>query len=223
MRIRFTNRTGLILTLLASTLLACLFLGCASRGPRSPVTAISPSISLEESKVRELTTFWRDDLADYLKRTEEDWPTRLSRLRDFQTRRGLRPGRIDFSTLAAGGDPDSADSWDVNGLLLGRQTLGGRHWYLFIVGVVQRESFRPVEIRDLRLMAFATGGSDPLWSQGEANPQSLDRYWETYRQNIPVRFPADDDSYRVEIDGDRVTVRELRSGAEWMLSLTGDR
>lgn len=217
MHFQLLNRTA---ALLASALLTSMFPGCASRAPRPLVVTPSPVISLEEEKVRELTTIWRDDLADYLKRGEEDWPTRLSRLRDIQTRRGLRPGRIYFSTLAAGGDPDSADAWDVNGLLLGRQTLGGRHWYLFIVGVVRREGFRPVEIRDIRLEAFATGGSDPLWREGEANPQSLDRYWETYSHNIPIRFPADDDSYRVEVVGYQVRVRELRSGAEWTLLLT---
>ncbi len=216
----FITRTA---TVLASTLLASMFLGCASRGPRPQVAVVSPATNVEASKARELTTIWRDDLTAYLKRGGEDWPTRLSRLRDVQTRRGLRPGRIYFSTLAAGGDPDSADSWDVSGLLLGRQMVGGRDWYLFIVGVVQRESFRPIEVRDLRLMAFATGGSDPLWRQGEANPESLNRYWETFRQNIPVRFPADDDGYRVEVVGNRVTVRELRSGAEWTLLLTDDR
>jgi hypothetical protein len=220
MSFQFITRTAPVLALLASTLLASLFLGCASRAPHSPVVAPSTAISLEESWVRELTEIWRDDLTAYLKRGGEDWPTRLSRLRDVQTRRGLRPGRICFSTLAAGGDPDSADSWDVDGLLLGRQTLGGRHWYLFIVGVVRREGFRPVEIRDLRLAAFATSGSDPLWRQGEADPQSLERYKETYRENIPIRFPADDDSYRIEVAGYQVTVRELRSGAEWTLLLT---
>lgn len=212
-----------IARILVPVVLAFLLHGCASRGPRSPVASVSTEMSVEEQKVREFTTIWQDDLVEYLNREELDWPTRLSQLRDIRSRRGLRPGRICFASLAAGGDTDRADAFDVVGLLLGRQSVEGHQWYLFIVGVVEREDFRPVEIRDVRLIALESGGGDPLWLQGEADAQSLARYKETYKYNIPIRFPADDDSYEVHVVGDRVTVRELRSEAEWTLTLSADR
>jgi hypothetical protein len=168
---------------------------------------------------QELTAIWQEDLAAYLKREELDWPTRLSQLRDMQTRQGLRPGRIQFTTLAAGGDPDRADAWDVTGLLLGRQVIGERDWYVFIVGIVEREDFRPVEIHDIRLMAFTAGGDEPIWREGAPNAESLRGYKEAHKLNIPIRFPADDDGYELEVDENRVTVREVDSGGEWTLLL----
>lgn len=213
----------IIARMLVPFVLAFLLPGCATRGPRSPVATVSSEISMEEQMAREYTAIWRDDLAKFLEREELDWATRLSQLRDMQSRNGLRPGRISFTTLAAGGDPDSADAFDVVGLLLGRQSVGRDQWFLFVVGVVERDDFRPVEIRDVRLIAFESGGSDPLWVEGEADARSLELYKETYKYNIPIRFPDDDDSYQVDLVGDRVTVRELRSGAEWTLLLKADR
>lgn len=210
----------IILRILLPILLATVFTGCGTRAPRTPVAATATSTIVEEQKARELITIWRDDLTEYLNGEGGDWPTRLSQLRDIQTRRGLRPGRICFATLAAGGDPDRADAWDVTGLLLGQEVVEGRRWYLFIVGIVQREDFRPVEVRDIRLAAFATGDEDPLWRQGAANPQSLKRYKDVYWENLPIRFPADDDNFGVTVTGSQVTVRELHSGAEWKIALT---
>lgn len=212
----------IILRILLPLLFATVFTGCGTRAPRTPVAATATSISLEEQKARELITIWRDDLTDYLDEEEGDWPTRLSQLRDIQIRRGLRPGRICFATLAAGGDPDRAAAWDVNGLLLGQEVIGGRPWYLFIVGIVQREDFRPIEVRDIRLVAFATGDEDPLWRQGAANPQSLKWYKNVYWENLPIRFPADDDNFGVVVTRSQVTVRELHSGAEWTIALTAE-
>jgi hypothetical protein len=175
---------------------------------------------LEERQALDLVTVWRGDLIAYFQRGDGQWSTRLSQLRDLRTRRGPRPGRITFASLAADSNIRRADAWDVTGLLLGRQTLGGRHWYLFIVGIVQRESYRPVAIRDMRLVAFSTGGALPDWRLGAADPRSLAQYRDAYTHQKPVRFPADDDSYGVETAGDQVKVREVRSGAEWTLPLT---
>lgn len=212
MHSQFAIRKTLVLVAVVS-----LLAGCASRGPRAPVSVTSTEVSLEEQKARELTSIWQGDLITYLERDEGDWPTRLSQLRDIQSRRGLRPGRICFSTLAAGGDPDSGDAMDVIGLLQGQQVFDGRNWFLFIVGIVQREDFRPVEVRDIRLMAFAADGNEPLWRSGEPNADALSRYKEAYKTNIPVRFPADDDSYQYRTEGEQVIVRELRSGGEWTI------
>ena len=201
-------------------LLASMLVGCASRAPQSPDATAPTTAGLEERKALELIGIWRGDLAAYLQRGQGEWSTRLSQLRDLRTRRGPRPGRIVFASLAAGGDIRRADAWDVTGLLLGRQTLGGRHWYLFIVGIVERKRYRPVTIRDMRLVALSSGGALPDWRLGAAYGESLERYRHAYTHQRPVRFPAADDGYRIETAGYQVSVRERRSGAEWTLLLT---
>lgn len=206
-------------TVLFMVLLASMFAACTSRTPRPPGATAPPAASLEERKALELIASWRGRLTAYLKRGGGDWSTGLSQLRDTRTRQGLRPGRITFSTLAAGGNIHSADGWDVNGLLLGREVFGGRDWNLFIVGIVKREGYRPVNIGDIRLVAFETGGNGPVWRVGAAETRSLDLYKKAYARDMPVRFPANADDYEIEVAGYQVRVREPRSGAEWTLSL----
>ncbi len=209
--------------LLWITLLAVIT-ACSSQAPQfddaASLELIDP-VTAEE--IEQSLSVWRNSLVDYLKQPGESWSSRLAGLRDLRGTHVLRPERITFSALAQGNDIRDPDTWDIQGLFLGRKTLGYQHWYVFIVGVIEREDYRPVAIRDIRLMALTRSYPRGSWAQGAADAESLDRYGRAYRHQSPVHFPADDDRYQVDLVEERVRVRENGSGAEWTLDLKAMR
>lgn len=204
--------------------LLALVTACSSQGPQFDDAAGREVVDpVTADEIEKSLAFWSNSLVDYLNQPGESWSSRLSGLRALRGRQVLRPERIVFSALAQGGDIRDPDTWDVRGLFLGRKTLGYRHWYVFIVGVVEREDYRPMAIRDVRLMALTKAYPRGLWAQGAPDAESLHGYRRAYQNQSPVRFPADDDRFQIDLVENQVRVLETASGAEWTLDLNATR
>jgi hypothetical protein len=57
------------------------------------------------------------------------------------------------------------------------------------------------------------------WAIGASNRGAVERYRDTFRDYPMVRFPADTDRFAINVSGDRASVQELGSGADWSLQL----
>ena len=67
--------------------------------------------------------------------------------------------------------------------------------YLFIVGIVQREGYRPLALVDIRLVALSLQGGNVQWTVGDGDAQALQRYRARLDASAPLRFPADADRF----------------------------
>ena len=63
----------------------------------------------------------------------------------------------------------SRDGWDVEGVLIGKQTSGMQNWYVFLVGIVARSGYRPSWIQDMRLVAFSAHDGKLAWEMSQAD------------------------------------------------------
>jgi hypothetical protein len=199
-------------------LLLCVLAGCAVRAPRTDVMA--PPAELPEASVKRLISVWEQQLARYIDREGGGDPAVLSRTQVLHSRDGARPARITFGVLDVQPDVPGRDGWDLQGLLVGKQTSGMRNWYVFVVGIVARGGYRPSGIQDMRLVAFSTQAGKLAWQMSQAEPQAVQRYRDTYGVSGTVRFPGDTDGFSMNGAGERLSVQEVRSGATWALRLS---
>jgi hypothetical protein len=133
----------------------------------------------------------------------------------------VRPARITFDVLDVESYVPGRDGWDIQGVLVGKQTSGVHNWYVFLVGVVLRSGYRPTSIADIRLVALSVQGARLDWRTSPTDPQAVQRYLDAFRTSVPIRFPGDTDRFSLKAAGDHVSVQELRSRAEWSLRLFG--
>ena len=203
-------------------LLLCVLAGCAVRAPRTDV--MEPQVDLPEATVKRLISAWEQELARYISREGGGDPAALSRTQTLHSRDVPRPARITFGVLDVEPNVPNRDGWDVQGLLIGKQTSGMRNWYVFVVGIVTRGGYRPSWIQDMRLVAFSAQGRKLSWEMSPADPQAVQRYRDTFRGSATVQFPGDADRFSMNAVGERLWVEEVRSGATWALLLrTGSR
>lgn len=130
--------------------------------------------------------------------------------------RGLpsRDGRRMFSVI---GEAYPDKSTDVHGVLVGQRVVAGQPWSVFIVGVVNKR-----QVRDIRVAAVA--GPGPAWRVSEPNPAALATYRDAREAPgaAPQGYegwPAEDDVYRLTVEGTVLSVREQRSGARWSVAV----
>ncbi len=199
-------------------LLLCVLAGCAVRAPRTDV--VEPAAVLPEATVKRLISAWEQELARYISREGGGDPAALSRTQALHSRDVPRPARITFGVLDVEPIVPNRDGWDVQGLLIGKQASGTRNWYVFAVGIVTRGGYRPSSIQDIRLVAFSAQGRKLSWQMSPADPQPVQRYRDAFSASAPVRFPGDTDSFSMNVDGERLSVQEVRSGATWALLLS---
>ena len=204
----------------AMRLLPLLFVvlaGCASRSQTPDVAAAVP-----EDTAAQLVSAWQGEVCRYIDREGDGDPAVLSETKALRSRDALRPARITFGVLDVNAGVAGRDGWDVQGVLVGRQTSGAVDRYVFLVGIVARSGYLPAGIQDIRLIGLSAQGGRLSWETSPADATTLQRYRETFRGAGAIRFPADTDNFRMTDATDRVSVREIRSGAEWSLQVRTD-
>jgi hypothetical protein len=198
-------------------LLLCIVAGCAVRAPHKDV--MEPQIDLPEATVTRLISVWEQQLGRYIVQEGGGDPAVLSRTQVLHSRDVPRPARITFGVLDVEPSIAGRDGWDLQGVLIGKQTSGMHNWYVFVVGIVARGGYRPSSIQDIRLVAFSVQGGKLAWQMSLADPQAVQRYRDTSRGSATVRFPGDTDRFSMNAAGERLWVQEVRSGATWALQV----
>jgi hypothetical protein len=205
----------------AKRLLPLLFValaGCATRAQTPPVaTPVVP-----EGTVTQLVSAWQDQVCRYVDREGDGDPAVLSETKALRSRDALRPARVTFGVLDVDAGAPARDGWDVQGVLVGRQASGAVDRYVFLVGIVARSGYVPVGLEDIRLVGLSAQGGKLSWETGPADATAVQRYREAFRGSGAIRFPGDTDNFRMTVAADRVSVREVRSGAEWGLQVRAD-
>lgn len=126
-------------------------------------------------------------------------------------------------TILGGNSPDQ--STDVAGILLGRRTLDGTDWLVFLMASVKKRT-----VDDIRIAMLSDEHGNRHWLLSGENPQSLAAYQRyrlsVWQKNHPNRedpplnadiFPTEDDVFRLDIAGNTVSVLEVHSGVRWTL------
>jgi hypothetical protein len=190
--------------------------GCAARSPHTRV--LSPGPDPTERTVRRLISAWQQRLTEYLDRDGTLDLARMSQLPVLRSRDGLRPARITFAALDLEANVPGRDGWDVTGVLVGTYAIGTHDWYVFVVGMVVRTGYRPVYISDIRVTAMSAQAGEVHWTSGPPpSPEAVQRYRDTFRDLLPVQYPADTDAYRLTSAQEHALVTETQSGAAWAI------
>lgn len=116
------------------------------------------------------------------------------------------------------------ESQDAKGLLLSVEQINGRPWFVFIVGIVNREVVESIHVE-----ALSAQGNSHLWKSSADNSRSSQAYKDYYdrlwKQRFPGRpdapaqytnFPKEQDAFTVTQEiGGKVGVTHALSGARW--------
>jgi hypothetical protein len=205
-----------------AALLLAAVAGCAARAPHPDAAEARAPANLPERIVKQLVTVWEGQLGRYIREEGAGDPAVLAQARPLHSRDVLRPARITFDALDVDAEVPSRDGWDVQGLLIGKQSTGTRSWYVFLVGIVSRAGYRPVVIQDIRLVALSARSGRLSWVMSQPDRNAVQRYWETFHGAPVVRFPGEADEFIMKLDEDRAWVLEVRSGASWSLPRSAD-
>ena len=206
---------------LADGFFLLLLIALAACSPRAVHTSVpAPHAELAEAKVQQLISIWQEQVRQYIDRQGDGDPAVLSQTRALHSRDVLRPGRITFGALDTESDLPGRNGWDMQGVLIGKQASGGHAWYVFVVGIVRRSNYRPMEVQDIRMVALRAQGRKLVWETSTADPPSVQRYRDTSAGADPVQFPGDTDRFSMTVSGDRAQVKETQSGADWSLRLS---
>jgi hypothetical protein len=159
---------------------------------------------------------WRHSVQKYVAERGRGDPTILREVTWPQSRR-------EFSAI--GGD-DPRISQDVRGVLLDFRQIGAKHWFIFIVGVVNKEVVDDIRIEAMNLQ----DDGDYTWRTSAANPKALaayreyqNRLWKLRfrgRESAPAQytvFPQEADVFNLQVEAGRVIVTHPASGARWEL------
>jgi hypothetical protein len=190
---------------------------CATRLPHADTPPSSGTLS--ELTVKQLVFAWEEQLRRYIDRQGHGDPAVLSQTRVLHSRDVLRPARITFDALDLESEAPGRDGWDVQGVLIGKQASAGTDWYIFLVGIIRRGGYRPLDIDDIRVVGFSLRGGRASWQISAADPSAVQRYRDSLERAAAIRFPGDTDRFSLEVSGDRMSVTEVRSGVAWSLGL----
>jgi hypothetical protein len=196
--------------------LAAALTGCAGR-PQPP-SPTEPVARLPESTAARLVARWQEELCRYVVQQGGGDPAVVSEAKALRSSDVLRPARITFGVLDVEAEMPGRNGWDVQGVLVGKQTGSPGERYVFLVGIVGRYNYVPTGLQEIRLVGLSTQGGRLNWETGEPGAAAVDRYRATFRA-FAGQFPADTDRFTMALAGDRITVREQRSGAEWFLQV----
>ncbi|MCG6951203.1 MAG: hypothetical protein LJE90_02420 [Betaproteobacteria bacterium] len=205
-----------LLAVLAFVLLA----GCATRSTQTEVTRAP--VTLDEATTARLVADWQQQLCRYIAVQGGGDVAALAELPTLRSARVLRPARIQFAVLNAEAKPPDEEGWDVRGVLVGTNKRGPLVRHVFALGIVAYNDSLPVSVEDIRLVSLVPLDGALLWETSAPQPDAVARYREAYRGAGPSRFPEFDDAFAMSASGSRISVRELRSGADWWLDLWPD-
>jgi hypothetical protein len=192
--------------------------GCAMRAPRAAADA-HPDAAMSDAHARQVVAMWQQQLTDYLQRAGAGDPAALAQLPARRATGTLRPARITFGALDVETGAAEREGFDVQGLLLDAAAGVGAQPYVFVVGILQREGYRPMALVDVRLVALTPRGGQLLWTVGDGDAQALARYRAAVDADTPLRFPADKDRFELVACGTRWCADEHASGARWSLDI----
>jgi hypothetical protein len=141
----------------------------------------------------------------------------LAQLPALRSPEVVRPGQIVFAATDIEALATERDGFDAFGLLVGRQDAAPVSRYVFIVGVVVREEYRPVALADIRAVSMSVRNGVVTWDTGPGDTLALRRYVQGLDATSVLRFPNVHDSFRLTDCPPATCVEELRSGAYWTL------
>jgi hypothetical protein len=187
--------------------------GCAQRAPRPETTTAAPVLT--EVQARQLVHSWQRQLGDYMLSAGDGDPAALARLPALRATGTLRPARITFGVLDLDARLAEADGFDVQGLLLATSHAES---FVFMVGIVQREGYRPQALVDLRPVTMQLRSGHISWSVGDGDAQALARYRAAIDPTVPLRFPADKDDFELVPCVPGLCVAERVTQARWTVA-----
>ena len=160
---------------------------------------------------------WQKNVEQYVRVQGKGDPAVLRDMALTDSRRG-------FSMI---GSDRPAESSEANGVLLGFREVDGRGYFIYLVGVVEKQ-----KVNEIRPAALTTDGGRMEWKVGPNDTGALstyraynDGFW---RKRFPGRaapppqylgFPTPDDHFQMSVSGNRVTIAHPPSGARWELTL----
>ncbi len=160
---------------------------------------------------------WRHSVERYVAEAGHGDPTALREVTWPESRR----------TFSAIGTDDPKISQDAQGLLLAYRQINGRPWFIFIVGIVDKQV-----VQDIRLTALDMQGGKTVWRTGDANAAALQAYRayneRLWKQRFPGRtaapaqyttFPQEADAFTIQVEGGQVIAVHPPSGARWELAV----
>jgi hypothetical protein len=161
---------------------------------------------------------WQQQVERYVREDGRGDPNVLRNM----TIEGGRPG---FAIIGAD-DPHA--STDAKGLLLAHKRIGERPWFIYLVGLVNKQ-----EVGELQLTALSVRNGQYRWALGKADGQALKTY-KSYNEQIgrqrsgqskaPVvfrGFPQEGDDFDVTVEGNRINAVHRESGARWSVGVPG--
>ena len=136
----------------------------------------------------------------------------------------MQDGRWVFRVL---GQADANESTDQVGVLVGKTRVAGRNWFVFLLGTVKDH-----ELVAARVAAMSAGSGRWAWSMGTDDKKALTKYrdylttrWDRLhpRRAGQVQpgfvWPREGDELRMVAKDGNVTVREVKSGAAWSMTI----
>lgn len=202
-----------------ASLLVVLLGGCAGYTPRPAAPARTHDLT--DMAATGVIAEWQRRLGQHVSAAGSGDPAVLSQLPGLRSSAVLRPGQIVFAATDVEAFVPERDGFDVFGLLLGKVNGPGGPSYVFIVGEVERRNYRSVGVADIRLAAMSMRDGAVAWQTGVSDREALARYRRSADTTAAVRFPADQDQFRMVDCPQGVCVEERVSGARWTLHLAG--
>ena len=137
-------------------------------------------------------------------------------------------GRREFSAItpARGGT-------DVVGVLLGPRTVADRSWMFYLVGTVKQNTKlsaplpHDTQVREMHLIAVSALDSGFTWAMSSQSAEATAQYLASQTSRAASSgaasratvFPADGDSFSLQLASDVATATVQPSGATWTLKL----
>ena len=163
---------------------------------------------------------WQKDVETYVEAHDND-PAVLRDVMLAGDRRGF--GAID--------DDDPRKSKDAHGVLVAHESVAGRPWFVYLVGIVDEQ-----QVEEIRLAALSIVHGKTTWRVGGKDGEAFRRYrdhgrrqWEQARRSHGddpppeyTTFPRDSDVFDATVSGSRVHTIHPPSGARWEVELGGE-
>jgi hypothetical protein len=191
--------------------------------PRPILFAVALLIALAGGCARQVSMkTWQKDVEQYVRKNGNDPAV----LRDVTLADG-QGGRRGFGAI---GKNDVRKSTDANGVLVAHETAAGRPWFVYLVGVVDKQ-----KVKEIRLAALSMLDGQPTWRIGPEDADALERYrdyglsqWKQQPHDKDARPPADyttfprpSDRFDAAVEGNYVRVKHQGSEAQWEVDLAG--
>ncbi len=161
---------------------------------------------------------WQARLAEHVARAGHGDPAILAAQQALRSPIRGRPAQIVFGVTDIDAIEDGRDGFDAVGLLVGRHTDTTGVAYVFVVGTIERSSYRPVALIDLRVATMFMHQGETTWVTGPPDAEALALYDRHRDIDTVLHFPARRDRFALERCASSLCVQELASGARWRLN-----